>query len=147
MSNELEQLARRAVACKGWRWIPGMLANCDDYGVTSLRIVKVWENEFGNFADAAVESVYGQGPNIVHPEPGMLTLDLCDPLTAAGLLLLVREAYNAPEACTGKIGPFWYVYPMADNGIAATTPPLGMTWNDRHTTELAALVAALEAAR
>lgn len=27
MTNEIEQLARRAVACPGWRWAPRMLAN------------------------------------------------------------------------------------------------------------------------
>ena len=26
MGIELEQLARRAMACKNWRWMPGMLA-------------------------------------------------------------------------------------------------------------------------
>ena len=122
MSNELE-LARRLIACKAWRWVDGMLAVRP--GVLSMRV------DFGPFEPP--------------PEYGWLP-GLTDTATYSCLLLLVREAYSAPEACTGKIGLFWYVYAVADNGIAATTPPLGMTWNDKHTTELAALVAALEAA-
>ena len=44
MSPELEALARRAVACKGWRWMAGMLA-CTDVplphfgGAVRLRVV------------------------------------------------------------------------------------------------------------
>ena len=116
------EAAEQFTGCASWKWMSGMLVR---NGEASIRLV--------NPAPA------------LPLETGWLP-DLSDPATFGCLLSLVREAYNAPEACTGKIGPFWYVYPMADNGIAATTPPLGMTWNDRHTTELAALVAALEAA-
>lgn len=28
MTPELEALARRAVACRGWRWMPGMRTTC-----------------------------------------------------------------------------------------------------------------------
>ena len=120
--NELE-LARRVVACKAWRWIPGMLAVRP--GVISMRV------DFGPF----------EPPPEYDWIPG-----LTDTATYSCLLTLVRDAYNAPEACTGKVGPFWYVYPRTDNGIDQETEPIGMTWNDRYTTELAALVEALEAA-
>ena len=156
MSNELE-LARRVVACKAWRWIPGMLALFDpelvprvigsfavDYGLRH-RVTNVvpggWHGvtEYhADYPDAEHENESGSSPTSLP--------DFSDPLTAAGLLLLVREAYNAPEACTGRAGAYWYVYPRVDNGLDQDTEPIGMTWNDKHTTELAALVAALEAA-
>lgn len=63
MTSDIEALARRAVACKGWRWVPGMLG-----AGTGLRLDELtqhWEAEIP---------------------------DLSDPCTLGGLLALVREA-------------------------------------------------------
>lgn len=84
MTPELEALARRAVACKGWRWMAGMLA-CVDVpmphfdGAVRLRVVaddEAWGGPVGAPIDALP--------------------DLTDPCTLGGLLALVREAHGSP---------------------------------------------------
>jgi hypothetical protein len=68
MSTELESLARRAVACKGWRWMPGM-ADC-------------WGGRVRE----------GDGLDRAAALP-----DFRDPATLGCLLALVREAYRQPR--------------------------------------------------
>ena len=80
MSPETEALARRAVACKGWRWMPGMLAR-----PTRLRVTE---------QTGPVGS--GWFP------------DLTDPATLGCLLALVRER-TAPGVTTFCIGSEWTV--------------------------------------
>ena len=65
MTADTEALARRAVACKGWRWVPGMLG-----AGTGLRLDELtqhWEAEIP---------------------------DLSDPCTLGGLTALLAEAYG-----------------------------------------------------
>jgi len=76
MSNEL---ARRAVACKGWRWMPGMLTAtgyrvCDSY--------RTWPH-------------LQRGDTL---RSGLHFPDLTDPATLGALLSLVREAWDDPAA-------------------------------------------------
>lgn len=118
MSTELETLARRAVACKHWRWMPGMLA--------------VWPN--GNeFRVGQVSGIDGQNylPNYPSngwgdefPDRTKGLPDLTDPATLGCMLALVREAWGLP--------------------IWVRTGDYGNQIN--HESEAAALVAALEAA-
>ena len=129
-----EELARRAVACKGWRWMPGML------GVTATG--GVWRVE-----QADLTALYGAGagPVSIH-ETGTWFPDLTDPATVGCLLALVREAAQEPGLhvrcmlpyapdMSGKTPPPWVLYSGR-----------GQRWGDRHETEAEALVAALEAA-
>lgn len=51
MNPELQTLARRAVACKGWRWMPGMLAS--DTGLRYDEFTQYWEGEIPDLADPA----------------------------------------------------------------------------------------------
>jgi hypothetical protein len=73
MSNELETLARRAVACKHWKWLPGMLAMLEE-----------WSWRVGNGESA----------------PDVCTPNLTDPATLGCLLALVREAWGQPTIAT-----------------------------------------------
>ena len=68
--EELYALGRRAVACKGWRWLGGMKA------LNSFRVVE----------------------SVVPMMFPVDTPDLSDPATLGCLLALVREAWKEPRA-------------------------------------------------
>ena len=92
MNDELEALARRAVACPRWRWMPGML-------VTSMgRIIEVdgdlvsaFEHPWidGQFEFRKLDSDCAYVPALP---------DLTDFATLGCLLALVREAWGDPRA-------------------------------------------------
>lgn len=71
MTEEMVALARRAVACKAWRWMPGMRWWTDD--------------DRGRLDDFQPE--YMGRPTHALP-------DLTDPATLGCLLALVREAWG-----------------------------------------------------
>ncbi len=126
MSADLETLARRAVACKHWRWMPGMRATL------GLRIDAVDKRgepyRSGRYYDGAGEL---QQTREHEPEP---LPDFRDPATLGCVLALVREAWGDPFMYLAPADG-WYV----GNGARATMAGRGPT-------EAAALVAALEAA-
>ncbi len=75
MTDEQIALSRRAVACKGWRWMPGMRTVRDD------------GHGFHIGCTVAASKV----------KPEWLP-DLQDPATLGCLLALVREAWRCPTA-------------------------------------------------
>jgi hypothetical protein len=74
MNTEIENIARRAVACKHWRWMPGMRWRTQD--------------------DAARLDDYQ--PEYMGGRPSDALPDLTDPATIGCLLALVREAWGLP---------------------------------------------------
>jgi hypothetical protein len=68
-------LARRAIACPGWRWMPGMLAA--DTGLRLDEMTTEWQ---------------------------ALIPDWTDPATLGGLLALVREAWGDPHVYAAPDG-------------------------------------------
>ena len=76
MTDEMILLAKRAVACKGWRWMPGMRWWTDD--------------DRGRLDDYQPE--YMARSTDALP-------DLTDPATVGCLLALVREAWSDPYLC------------------------------------------------
>lgn len=74
-----EDLGRRAVACEGWRWVPGMLARGTVAGAVRLRYEHAYRRD-----------------SFAWP-------DLRDPATVGGLLALVREKHG-PEVHTEPTG-------------------------------------------
>jgi len=121
VTDDLQDLARRAVACPGWRWMGG------------ARWIGVRPAPFENLCGRYPDS--DRGYRIPHDEP---IPDLTDAATLGCLLALVREAWGdggmtaQHHPLSGK-GMTWRVWRPGDP--VAYGP-----------TEAAALVAALEAA-
>lgn len=92
--EQMIELARRAVACKGWRWMPGM---------------RWWtEDDRGRLDDFQ--------PEYMGRPLGALP-DLTDPATLGCLLALVREAWVDPYSHTLFDVDTWFVW-----GDAPTDP-------------------------
>ena len=72
----MSNLAKRAIACKGWRWMPGMLQ------------VVAPKQDGGTGCVVRYEGIAIPG---AYP-------DLSDPATMGCLLSLVREAWGCPTA-------------------------------------------------
>jgi hypothetical protein len=92
MTEDTLDLARRAVACRGWRWMLGMQAITPD-GLFGHRVT-----EYTVFID-----------------PDHLP-DLTDPATLGCLLALVREATTAYASLTFEPG---YLHTEVENLVAA----------------------------
>jgi len=141
VTPELEALARRAGACPGWRWMPGMLAHHPNWragrvshvGLTAVRVACRYPSPVGGTEWA------------VPPLPITdLLPDLNDPATLGCVLALAREAWGRPNLVAYYAplasGQGWYV---GDRFCGDRDYPVVETPGD---TEAEALVAALEAA-
>jgi hypothetical protein len=134
MTEDMLDLARRAVACKGFRWKPGMRTTD---GMRVIHEPRLWPDRpcairEGTWVDTAV------------PRPlGDHLPDFTDAATLGCLLALVREAWGAPYAQVSPIigndggggcaGWVFYVNDVDDRKFGGRT-------------EAEALIAALEAA-
>ena len=125
MTDEMIALSRRAVACKGWRWMPGMHA-VDLKTRSEARVMQ-------GTADLIVR--YLEGDRYL----GGSVPDLTDPATLGCLLALVREAWGDPGMFAlprgRKVRPDWAVFAGETSDLVCAAP-----------TEAEALVAALESA-
>ena len=126
-----DDLARRAVACKGWRWMPGML-------VVRHAMPTVWSRLI--YRDDEKRWWGTDGPTVTDKMRALehWLPDLDDPATLGCLLALVREAWATPTRC------LWYDSEMTSQGSWCWDDGKGGFWMGD--TEAEALVAALEAA-
>ena len=132
----MSDLAKRAIACKHWRWMPGMSATADGYFGSPV-IVDV---DYGDpcLPDSWAYRGYLRGRENADRWPEDMTPDLTDPATLGCLLALVREAWGDPHLHVGRRIAGWGVW------TSASTPmPQCVGKGDA---EAEALVAALEAA-
>jgi hypothetical protein len=96
MTPEIEALARRAVACPRWRWMPGMLDQHDRRVLDTntgrnLGFPVWWTDAIG----CDCHEVY-EDPDKARSEWADALPNLTDPATLGCLLALVRRAYNDP---------------------------------------------------
>ena len=134
MTDEMTLLAKRAVACKGWRWMPGMLS---DEG----RVVEI--NVYGllvGYTTGIILKSGAQGwPRAWEASASLRLPDLSDPATLGCLLALVRVAYADPYASV------WYSFDHNHSGDRWSYYSKAFTFTG-HATEAEALVVALESA-
>jgi len=121
--ENLEELGRRAVACKRWRWMPGMLSN------KGLRVTR-------RDSDGYVVGYYQDLSYIAECVPGTLP-DLSDPATLGCILALVRKAHCDPRM-------FVEAYSFLRDKWRCVGVSFSSEWVGPN--EAAALVAALEVA-
>ena len=149
MNEEMMTLGRRAVACKGWRWMPGMrrvwpfivrksvldgrwswLASDEDRArgfSESMPTERVKDDQMSILGGAQWDDATERWVACIP--------DLSDPATLGCLLALVREAFDSPGMCACMMqGPGeWMILLDTSNHVIGRT-------------EAEALVAALEAA-
>lgn len=134
MTDKMTLLAKRAVACKGWRWMPGMLS---DEG----RVVEI--NVYGvlvGYTTGIILKSGAQGwPRAWEASASLRLPDLSDPATLGCLLALVRKAWGDPGMFVrprgSKMRPDWAVFTGQNSDLVCSASK-----------EVEALVAALEAA-
>ena len=120
--------SRRAVACKGFRWMPGMLAALD--GIGGDYRARVCRVDNGLFWSDATPLPYALASYVP---------DLSDPATLGCLLALVRKAWGDPTLCV--------VLDTSDGRWCVGCWEDGLAMRGRGgATEAEALVAALEGA-
>ena len=138
MIDEQKALARRAVACRGWRQMPGMRAvgRHPDYPV---RVHAFGENVRDTDDMQQPEPWGWQQPEPYgdHSYPGPYLPDLSDPATLGCLLALVREAWGQDDLVAFRFNGQW---------CAEVTPQEGQHHAFYGASEAEALVAALERA-
>jgi len=115
-------LAKRAIACKGFRWMPGMLNGND--GTRYIAGEQwAWDDPLRHHAKGIDNNDWP---------------DLTDPATLGCLLALVREAWGDPCLHVGLLPARWGVWTSQNMPLHECV--------GKALTEAEALVAALEAA-
>lgn len=90
MDNNLTEISERLIACKGFRWMPGLQT------LGEWRIINVDADGVEVVTDLGEVVLFHSGdlPHIASSLP-----DLTDPATLGCLLQLVRDAWGDPYLC------------------------------------------------
>jgi len=138
MTDAVIELAKRAVACKGWRWMPGMRTvymegGCDYEPGQAFR-----RTDWLECVEPYKEQRDFHNGNIWYGARDDGLPDLSDPATLGCLLALVRKAWGDPRASTNAS-------PYGDGGwaVMGSKARRFYAWGR---SEAEALVAALESA-
>ena len=85
MTDNMIELGKRAVACRGWKWMPGMRT------LDAMRVI----HDPDRWPDRPCAIREGSWVDTAPPRPlGDDLPDLSDPATLGCVLALVREAYR-----------------------------------------------------
>ena len=125
----MNNLAKRAAAWVGWRWMPGMAGTWTD-GSASLKF-RVSAISRKGLLMATLDGLPHTAPFEMADDSRYLP-DLTNPATLGCLLALVREAHGLPNATPVLHGRLWHISTMVPSVLAKS--------------EAGVLVAALEAA-
>lgn len=142
MNTELIELAQRAVACDGWRWLYGCPAKATFHG-EEIHLISLGHNEGSYTADfyCLEHGEVWEGIHVDEQEEMGILPDFNEPATLGCLLHLVREAMQCHIHVS--LGPDGYDV-IADIEQGVCTACKCVIYG--HPTEAHALVAALEAA-
>ena len=148
MNDEQIALSRRAVACKGWRWMPGMRT------MGNMRV----SHDPDRWPDRPCALREGGWIDTAPPRPlGDDLPDLTDPATLGCLLALVRAAWRCPtvyvrQSTTRRVSDGVIAWEVCDLYLDAEAcrslgvPREGSVGSWGHASEAEALVSALERA-
>jgi hypothetical protein len=143
MNDQMQDLARRAVACKHWRWMSGMLGASPSLSYEMHRVISA-----GFGCTYLTTGRYEQGGIVDQSGPlaSALLPDFTDPATMGCLLEIVREAHKAPLLSVVYSGRDAYGFCVLENPywLGNHEVPRPLVINAE--TEAEALVNALEAA-
>lgn len=124
----MSELAKRAIACKGWRWLPGMRTQHHGRVIDGTGVAVV---DGSRLIAPALDRAWTVPAREVAALP-----DLSDAATLGALLALVREAWGCDSLTCQPLLPLVGVHGWRVVGTSAKSGH----------TEAEALVAALEAA-
>jgi hypothetical protein len=132
MTDDMIRLGMRAVECKGWKWLPGMLYQYrEESDEVTVPTKHYWCDP---------TRVRDNDPDTPACSGGLSVPDLTDPATVGCLLALVREAWGDSEMHM-TLGAKGWVWLTGESRVYDVVMPI-----NAGATEAEALVAALESA-